>query len=178
MATLVSFINPRYAELEKTLVDRYRTKGFAVLIVDSYTPRHAEQGVCDRGSDPGWYHARTQDAYAAWSVLAAMPEIDAKRIFVQAYSNGAAAALMAVDPINAPKGEVKFAGVIAYYPSCYYASSFSAPTLIMVGDKSDETALCRQQAGASRRATIETPRISSPPSASPPQSASGYESGP
>ncbi len=141
--------SPHDADLEKTVIDHYRATGFATLIVDSYTARHADRGMCDRPNDIGWHFARALDAHAAWKALAAMPDIDARRIFVQGYDTGANAAVLAVDPINAPKGEVKFAGVVAFYPWCDFGSTFSAPTLIMIGDKDELTPadLCQKHVG-------------------------------
>ena len=141
--------SPHDADLEKTLIDHDRAKGFATLIVDSYTARHAEHGMCDRPNDMSWYSALAQDAHAAWKALAAMPEIDARRIFVQGYDTGANAAVLAVEPMNAPKGEVKFAGVVAFYPWCNFGSTFSVPTLIMIGDKDEITSadLCQPLIG-------------------------------
>ncbi len=104
--------SPHDADLERTLIDHYRAKGFATLIVDPYTARHADHGMCDRPNDIGWYSALTQDVHAAWKALAATPDIDARRIFIQGYDTGANASVLAADPINAPKGEVKFAGVV------------------------------------------------------------------
>ncbi len=141
--------SPHHADLEKTLIDHYRAKGFATLIVDPYTARHADRGMCDRPNDFGWYSALTRDIHAAWAALAARPDIDARRIFIQSYDTGANAALLAVDPINAPKGEVKFAGVVAFYPWCDFGATFAAPTLIMIGDKDELTPanLCEKQIG-------------------------------
>lgn len=141
--------SPHDADLEKTLIDHNRAKGFATLIVDSYTPRHAEHGMCDNIDDHRWYFARAQDALGAWKALAANPDIDAKRIFVQAYSTGASSALQAIDVGNGSNDGAKFAGVIAFYPHCDFLSTLTVPALIMIGDKDElfPSGMCRQQIG-------------------------------
>jgi len=127
------------AALEKAVVDHNRSKGFATLIVDSFAPRHLDHGVCDREHSPVWYGVRAADAHAAKDSLAAMPDIDAERIFLVGYNHGGQAALLAVDGSTAATHRAKFAGVVAYYPYCGFVCgcAVSVPTLIMVGDEDD-----------------------------------------
>ena len=107
---------------------------------NSFTPRGFDTGVCDRVGDTSVYANRADDAYAAYRVLAEMPEIDARRVFLQGYGNGAIAATMAVDPNVADNhGGGVFAGVVAYYPYCMNDMKVSAPTLIVVGDRDEAT---------------------------------------
>ena len=127
------------AALEKAVVDHNRSTGFATLIVDSFTPRHMEHGVCDRLQNPLWYGLRAADAHAAKDLLASMPDIDARQIFLVGYNHGGQAALLAVDASTAAAHKTKFAGVVAYYPYCGFVCgcAFSVPTLIMIGDEDD-----------------------------------------
>lgn len=125
--------------LQKSSVDHYLSKGVATLIIDSFTPRHDDNGVCDRTQDIAYYVRRAEDAHAAMGVLAAMPDIDPKRVFLQGYSHGANAATLAVNDVVASKHAAKFAGVIAYYPYCVTDMQFSVRTVVFVGDKDDWT---------------------------------------
>jgi dienelactone hydrolase len=132
---------------QKMVVDHYVAQGKAVLILDSLTPRGMPNGVCDRVGEMNIYRNRAKDAYSAQKALAAMPEIDGRHIFLQGYSHGANAATLAVDPktVEEHEGNV-FAGVVAYYPYCVDNMAFSAPTIILVGDKDDWTPAARCEA--------------------------------
>jgi dienelactone hydrolase len=127
---------------QKAVIDHYVGRGKAVLILDSFTPRGFEMGVCDREDDINLIRLRAEDAYAAQTALAAMPDIDGKRVFLLGYSHGASASVRAVDPMVAFKhGGAAFAGVVAYYPYCWNYMAVSVPTLVLIGDKDDWTPL-------------------------------------
>ena len=121
----------------------YLVRGIATLVLDSLTPRGITS-VCgqpapDRKATMDY---RVKDAYAAVSWLSTRPEIDSKRIFFQAYSNGAQAAISATDAQNSVTAthKQKVAGVIAFYPYCYSPSiKFSVPTIILSGQLDDLT---------------------------------------
>jgi len=68
-----------------------------------------------------------------------MPDIDQKHVFLQGYSYGAIASLMASDVKNPASGTLGLAGVIAYYPYCAQDVERSVPTLVLIGDKDDWT---------------------------------------
>jgi dienelactone hydrolase len=142
--------------LEKTVVDRNLSKGFATLILDSFTPRHQRHGVCDRQNNPVWLGLRAADAHAAKDVLAGMPDVDAKRIFLLGYDHGGSAALLAADAVTAASHKAKFAGIVAYYPFCGFSCgcAFSVPTLIMIGD-ADELAPADRCASMKDKANTE-----------------------
>ncbi len=74
---------------QKAVIDHYVAQGKAVLILDSLTPRGMPNGVCDKAGDMSIHLRRADDAYSAQRALAAMPEIDAKLVFLQGYSHGA-----------------------------------------------------------------------------------------
>jgi dienelactone hydrolase len=128
--------SPLDADHEKTLIGHHLAKGLAVLIVDSFTPRGAKEGVCDKMLDVTWYYARAKDAQAAGKLLTTMPGIDASHIFLEGFDHGSMSALLAADTTMPPQ-EAKFAGVIAYDPYCGIVNSFTVPTLILIGDKDD-----------------------------------------
>jgi len=120
-----------------------------LLIVDPFTPRSEPEGVCANLNDKtvGQYFTRGgNDALAALNVLKAMPDIDAKHIFLQGYSFGAISSLSAIDTKNAASHEAKVAGVIAYYPYCYDGVDPSVPVLVMIGEKDDWTPAAKCQA--------------------------------
>ena len=96
-----------------------------------------EQGVCDKLQDFGLYTRRANDAFAAATVLTSMPDIDAKHIFLQGYSDGAGAATFAVRPDIVQYHDTKFAGVVAFYPFCLDYMTFAAPTLMLAGEKDE-----------------------------------------
>ena len=129
---------------QKMVIAHYVAQGKAVLILDSLTPRGMPNGVCDRTDAMTVYQRRADDAYSAQKALAAMPEIDAKHIFLQGYSRGERS-ILAINPETVEEhGGNVFAGVIAFYPYCLDRMAFSAPTIILVGDKDDwaPAALC------------------------------------
>ena len=137
---------------EKVVFDEATSKGFAMLIVDPFTPRGERDTVCGKltAETAPVYSARGGgDAIAAISALKAMPDIDPKHIFLQGYGLGANSSLVAVDSTNPASCDTKVAGVIAYYPSCGDKVDPTVPTLIMIGDKDDWTpaAACDQVKG-------------------------------
>ena len=121
----------------------YLPKGIATLVVDSFTARGITGGVCSSDpNEPKSVNAvgyRAEDAYAAGVWLTRRPEIDAKHIFLQGYSQGARAAIAAIDAQWPATHQQKFAGVIAFYPYCSSSSKFSVPTIILVGQSDDWT---------------------------------------
>ncbi len=132
-------IPPEVAE-QKMVINHCVAQGKAVPILNSLTPRGMTEGVCDRISEMSIYLHRADDAYAAHTALATMPKIDSKRVFLQGNSHGANAATLAVNPkIVEEHGGNAFAGVVAYYPYCVDDMAFSAPTIILDGDKDNLT---------------------------------------
>ncbi len=102
---------------QRVFVDRDVSDGEAVLILDSFTARGIDKGDCDKSPDMVFLMRRAEDAYGAQKVLARRPEIDAKRIFLQGYGDGAIAAGLAVRPgvIRRHEGGT-FSGVVTYEP--------------------------------------------------------------
>jgi dienelactone hydrolase len=130
---------PAEKPLQQSVIDHLLQKGIATLIVDPFTPRQ-EQGVCDKVKDNIAILARgAKDVGAALSLVRLLPDVDRNRIFLQGYSYGAFAALLATDPGKPVSKDVKVAGVVAYYPYCRKDEVFGAPTLVLIGDKDDWT---------------------------------------
>ena len=134
---------------QKTDIDHMLAKGVAILIVDSFTPRNEPEGVCANldGEKASQYFTRgSNDALAAVAVLNAMPEIDAKQIFLVGFSLGAISSLQAIDSKNAASRDGGVAGVVAYYPFCYDGVDPSIRTLVLIGEKDDWTPAAKCQA--------------------------------
>ena len=136
---------PAARALQKALVDHLQSKGVATLIVDPFTPRGELEGCAGGDAAHGG-----KDALAALNVLKAMPDVDAKHIFLQGYSWGATSSLSAIDTKNIASHDARVAGVIAYYPYCYEGVDPSVPVLVMIGDKDDSTPAVRCQSAAGK----------------------------
>ncbi len=133
--------------LERSLLSHLPSRGIATLIVDPYSARGEKQGACDSPS----FDRTAKDANAAMDVLAAMPDIDAKRVFLMGFDVGASSALLAVGSARVIPHRGEYAGVIAYYPLCG-ATEFGqirVPAIIMFGDEDDVamTTICQGMRG-------------------------------
>lgn len=99
------------------------------------------------------------DAYGALAYLARLPFVDADRVAVLGYSQGADVALSAV----APGGDETlfdrhFRAVIAYYPMCAnFNGTVSVPTVILIGELDDMTPAAACQKMMARRSTEGAP---------------------
>ena len=133
---------------EKFVIDRMLSKGIAILIVDTHTPR-GENDNCGKlltvradveNKNQGVLQLMKQggdDAVAALKVVKAMPDIDPKKVFLMGTSSGATATLYATDPKSPSAHDTDIAGVVAYFPLCYDSVEASVPTLVMIGDQDD-----------------------------------------
>jgi dienelactone hydrolase len=141
--------------LQKSVVEHLRSKGFATLVVDPFTPRGETQGICDKWNDK-WnaetffqYGSRgAKDMWGAFNLLQARPDIDAKHIFVEGFDYGGISALFATATPAVTSLEAKPVGVVAYYPYCGF-SVFGVPTLVLIGENDGVSSLelCRAKSG-------------------------------
>jgi dienelactone hydrolase len=124
---------------EDAAAARFTELGYAVLIVDSFGPR----GITERCTQARSTSDvdRVADAYGGLLYLARLPFVDADRIAVVGYSQGAMVALSAIS-----LGGIEtlfdrhFRTAIAYYPGCWAESgAVSIPTLILIGALDDWT---------------------------------------
>lgn len=127
--------------------DRLHAAGYAVLMPDSFGSRGLRD-VCqtryrDRSVDVA---RRVQDARAALAWLAAQPQVDARRIGVLGWSNGATTALNLLEQrrIHPEPGEPGIAGAAVFYPGCgplarRHAVLEAAPLLMLLGALDDWT---------------------------------------
>jgi dienelactone hydrolase len=140
---------PLLRAVNKTTTDHLLAKGVAILIVDPFTPRKEPSGVCanlgDQEKASQYFSRGGNDILAALKVLEAMPDIDTKHIFLQGYSYGAIASLLATEAKN-PANRAQVAGVIAYYPLCYDGVDPSVPVIVLIGEKDDWTPAAKCQA--------------------------------
>jgi dienelactone hydrolase len=139
--------------------------GFAVLFPDSYTSRDLgpQCTVQRRRVRPD--RERQADAFAARAWLQSQTWVQADRVSLLGWSNGAVATLWAVRPRAAPKdGQPDFRAAIVFYPGCQRlndtAWSARIPTLILLGALDDWSRprdceqMVAQARGRSAHATI------------------------
>lgn len=111
--------------------------GYVVLAVDSFTTRGIAQ-ACSGGLAP-----RVADATGALAWLSRQPFVDARRIAVIGFSQGAITALAAVGQhdfaLFEHDGDQAFKAAIAFYPLCPADGTMTVPTLILIGELDDWT---------------------------------------
>lgn len=113
--------------------------GYAVLVVDSFTTRGNEQTCTTAGPAV----PRVADAYGAIAYLAGQRFVDASRIALMGFSQGAITALSLVGArdfeVVENEGERKFRAAVAFYPGCPSDGTMTVPTLILIGERDDWT---------------------------------------
>lgn len=100
---------------------RLHAAGYGVLLPDSLGARGVREICSTRyGARTVSVALRVQDARAATAWLAAQPGVDAQRIGVQGWSNGASTALqlLAQRQARPDTADVPLAGVAVFYPGC------------------------------------------------------------
>jgi dienelactone hydrolase len=131
--------------------------GFAVVFPDSYTSRGLgpQCTVQRRRIRPD--RERMGDAYATRNWLQSQPWVQADRVGLIGWSQGAVAVLWTVRPHVAPKDDKPdFRSAAVFYPGCRRlndtAWSARIPTLILVGASDDWTRAreCEQMVGQAR----------------------------
>jgi dienelactone hydrolase len=135
--------------------DRLIEWGYVALLVDGFTPRGVRE-ICNPGERPvSVIDDRPGDARGALRWLAARSFVDADRIALIGWSNGASATLIAL----AGKPPPGFRAAVAFYPGCQLGGRFprtgwapAVPTLILVGLADDWTpaAPCLDLAASAR----------------------------
>ena len=119
---------------------RLASWGYAVLVVDSFTTRGIEHACTATGRSIA---ARIADAHGALAYLAAQPFVDAKRIAIIGFSQGAITTLNLIGArdyeLFENEGEHKFKAAVAFYPACPADGTMTVPTLILIGELDDWT---------------------------------------
>lgn len=143
------------------LGERYRgyaqwlgARGYAVVLPDSFGPRGKPHGICTEAFAGRNINAavRRVDILATLRWIAAQPGLDAHRIVLLGWSNGAQAVLDTVDASRAwPADTPAVDRAVAFYPGCAAALQratyqLNAPLLLLAGGNDDWTPADRCQA--------------------------------
>ncbi|WP_289813602.1 dienelactone hydrolase family protein [Ralstonia soli] len=138
----------------KALSSRYRgyaqwlgARGYAVVMPDSFGPRGKPHGICTERYASRDINGATRraDILATIRWVAAKPGVDARRIVLLGWSNGAQAVLEALDAGRAwPAGTPPVDRAVAFYPGCASvlrrpAYQINAPLLLLAGASDDWT---------------------------------------
>ena len=121
---------------------------YAVMIVDSFTPRGVTNACRNGDIVPGQLHAA--DMYTAAAYIAHMPRLQGGKVGAIGFSHGGWGVLEAASNrmpgVVALRGElakqhVGISALVAVYPACYrhIEASFAVPLLIIIGAKDDWT---------------------------------------
>ena len=115
------------AQLHQMWGRLWARRGYVALLVDGFGPRGYPQGFSlgsyrSRPTEVDEVTVRPLDAYGALAYLRSRPDVQADRIGLQGWSNGASAALAAMSfdapGIIAPAPSTGFRAAIAFYPGC------------------------------------------------------------
>lgn len=138
----------------KALGSRYRgyaqwlgARGYAVVFPDSFGPRGKPHGICTERTATRDINGavRRADVLATIRWVAGQPGVDARRIVLLGWSNGAQAVLEAVDASRAwPTDTPAVNRAVAFYPGCASAQKrpdyrLNAPLLLLAGGNDDWT---------------------------------------
>ena len=134
--------------------ERLREWGYAVLDVDSMTPRGLYRyntggyGVTRSGRakkliDP---FSRSLDAHGARNYLSALPIIDSDRIAALGMSQGGTTAMLAVTQNKHPSSSGVFQAAVALYPHCERYVAFASPLLVLIGSADEWVSSSRCEA--------------------------------
>lgn len=170
-----SGLGPRSSGAPARWAQELVTRGYVVVVPDSFTTRGRADGVCTDAS-PGRVSVapvhRVRDAYAALAYARSLPSVDGRRVGLMGGSHGGTTTLYSMvapesawEPLARERRE-GFAAAVALYPGCgvnlggwradgtgTYRSV--APLLILIGDADDWTPAepCRKLAESTRGAT-------------------------
>jgi dienelactone hydrolase len=128
-------------------------QGYVAILVDGFGPRGYPQGFPrfsyeDRPESLNEVTVRPLDAYGALTYLRRRADVEAGRVAIQGWSNGASATLAtmssAAPGIVAPTPETAFRGGLAFYPACGLKGQFEdgvltyAPVRVFHGSADEE----------------------------------------
>jgi len=137
--------NGGIVERETDWAARLVGRGYAVLMVDSFTPRGHQRMCAPDAFAIDTYLARPKDAYGALRWLQAQPFVRPDRVGVVGWSQGGGTVLFSVReaslgrPADLPDGD--FRAAVAFYPaSCadrFHKLPWTSriPLLVLAGDK-------------------------------------------
>jgi dienelactone hydrolase len=140
--------------LFKSYARRYVAHGYVALVLDSFEPR----GVANACGEPQRVGPRRRawDALSAARWLGTLGTVDRDRLVLQGDSHGGWTVLVTLQQGLWSLPE-HFAAGIAFYPYCYETTGFSAPLLVLIGDKDDWTPAwrCRQMVAPLAAGAVE-----------------------
>jgi carboxymethylenebutenolidase len=145
----------------------WASRGYHVLLVDSYGARGFPQGfgdtpVKDRPDSVDDVDARPLDAFGALQYLRTLPTVDGDRVGLIGFSNGGSATLATMaDDKPGDMRRIGFRAAIALYPGCVLKKRFDkngykpyAPVRVFMGaaDKGASPEVCKALVDRSRKA--------------------------
>lgn len=117
-------------------------KGYATLVVDSFSARGQDGPICDRVNSERrskLVSGRVFDAFGALQYLTEQPNISADRIAVLAWTRETGISLVNEDSSSQFFKE-RFAAAVQFYPECFSTSAggkFFAPLLVLYPSEND-----------------------------------------
>jgi dienelactone hydrolase len=139
-------LNPRHEDYAQLLA----ADGYVVLFVDSFSSRGVASICTDKERKIRPQLERVKDAAAGLAYLAALPQVDAKRIGLLGWSNGGSTVLHTMDQqakqaknFSLAAGQ-QFSAAISFYPGCTGLNErgtwkSNAPLKLMLGGKDNWT---------------------------------------
>jgi dienelactone hydrolase len=135
--------------------------GYLVLFVDSFGSRGVESICSDKDRKIRPHIERVKDAAAALAYLAALPQVDPKRIGLLGWSNGGSTVLHTMHQqstagnLFAAAGSQRFSAAVSFYPGCSGLQQrgnwrSSTPLKLMLGGKDNWTPAAPCEALASQ----------------------------
>ncbi|MGJ4748596.1 dienelactone hydrolase family protein, partial [Leptospira sp. SA-E8] len=137
----------RLSELQRRYAALFHGLQMHVLVLDSLSPR-GERSICEYPPlrNPVTLKDRRDDVAAALDWLAARPDVDATRLVLLGWSNGAQTVLGALDASDpaVQARRVHPRAAVAFYPGCTYALRkadyrLQSPLIMLLGELDDWT---------------------------------------
>jgi dienelactone hydrolase len=121
---------------------------YAVLMIDSFTPRNVTNACRDGEVVQGELHAA--DAYTAAAYVSHLPRLEGGKIGAMGFSHGGWGVLEAASDrspgivelrAQMAAKQVRISALVALYPACFrqIRSNFQVPLLILIGESDDWT---------------------------------------
>ncbi len=134
------------ASRERAWMNLFASKGWAVMLLDSFNPRGFSQ-ICTNGSRPLTAEKdRPYDAYGALAWLRAQDFVDKDRVAIMGWSHGAMTTLATISEQMIKEvgwTQPGFLTAVAFYPGCIELNKTKyvnkVPLLMQMGEKDDWT---------------------------------------
>lgn len=134
------------ASRERAWMNLFVSKGWAVLLLDSFNPR-GFASICTNGARPLTAEKdRPYDAYGALAWLRAQDFVDKDRVAIMGWSHGAMTTLAAISEQMIKEvgwTQPGFLTAVAFYPGCIELNKTKyvnhVPLLMQLGEKDDWT---------------------------------------